>query len=1659
MKVTRHIAWRLAASCAFATIIISGCKDTAKDFEGIAISNPAQPEMRLATKGEDGFAFKIAPVAGIEAKTHIVDVPWKKGTSAVEATWTTPDGTVIRTETYELPDYDSFKELEETRRRQIRIPFEMPFDGKATVVVDTPEGVRVRNVVQGMPFAKGRQEVVWDGYREDGVLALPGDYRVRIAVHPGLSYDYLGYCACGGEPDQWIPWGPNHTVFQAGLSRGDRNAFSTYFTEGGHSTVVLDSNGRFLHGWSDHWDGANDSLFLVDGAGDHFYSVRGKRDGDRMEFLGYRWDSSARVEIRVKTEFPPTFPVGAARIGPTLFVANSVGGTLDAYDINEGDRWIEIGASQTPRRKLGVVGPICAIGGEIVEAPSANVAQMATDGKLLYCCERGSDVVHVYDPATRQEVRTIGEAGRFGYGPWNADRMLSPTSATPDGRGNLWLTEARYSPKRVSRWDLATGKCTYEKFGPPTYGYPGMGFDPENPTRWMAYHTRWTLDDANGIDAPAAIVLPTDFALWGHARQTDDPSQNPEPGAGEKVVDPIPSEHLRYVFLHRAGRTFCWGESGASTLFEVKEDRFHPIAMVSQVHRYLFCTNLREHAPEALKAAYSAAHPDIPADQLDNRMWNDMSMLFWLDRDRNGAMDADEFEFGPNRNGVEYWGFHVEGLDFRMPVQIDGENFLLPFDAGDLAGDSLPAYSLAGALERRIPLKGELPVGDRSLECQAFADRFGRTIGLTQTPFMTGIDPDGTLRWSMFNPWPGVHGAQAASLPKTGELQGLLFSLGEVPYSETADVFATVNDHGRIFFITTDGMYLDELFSDCRISARNDESLVGGEAFGGVFAYDAVNRQAILQAGGYRRYRIKGLDQVREIHSELKVTPEQVVAAEANPPASASAALPPVADAPCEISWEPPQGRIHVRIAKTNDALVLEYRVPDSSPWTNFGTDRFLMFKTGDGIDFQHLDSNGLPVRIFASPKAGAPAETQVMKVRHKVPESERAGAQPHGFSSPWRTHTAADVTFPDDIQVEVRAENWGTVAKLSIPLRHFGIALPDPLTADFGVIYGDRDGRINLSRPYWANKQTGLVNDVPGEIIPQPEKWGTVRFGANAVAAAEESGQAGEEQNRRIALDGHDSLKIVDLGALVNPGGIVAVNDGGNECGPAWDDKRQLLFASQGAGRVVAMRLDGRRVATYALPGARHFGRFDVMALAESGDLFVLAGGDGAKGTVYRIPADSPDGAEAQAVATDVAAMTPKVHDGGIALVRADPVIKLLDVATLQESQYADASATDKWPGHDRGDYWHYPCMVDWLPDGTFAIVIRHHPLFKFVNGQAQLPGIDLFGSREVVIEKGFVCGDNFWMTCNNTLKRYDARTLAAAPGVISGGASGYFLGGVGKEYHEVDARGICEIGDNLLAVLSRGNSAIYIYKYDPAAGKATPVRRLGGIHDPMTLSMDSDGYILCDNVIWHFDQGPLDVPFDSAYRMNARASAILPNGNAVLITDAHGQRMEFRHGRLRDGMRIDYNNDCVPYLRDELQPPGHGQRWTPSPWRCEVAPHPSIDNAWEITAYHHDGVRRVYAVNREGHPIKDGAYRRIDGGDAPDERFAEVRDGGLIARIDRDAGTLDICRDTGRNGPQRFIARFDGLEAPTKLAMSNGRIVVFESAAQRLRRFRIEL
>ena len=1494
---------------------------------------------------------------------------------------------------------------------RIVIPVETKEAGKLTVAIDAPDGSRVRNLVSGLAYPAGRHEIVWDGYAEDRTPVVPGDYVARVATHPGLVADYQGYFANGGEKDTWIPWGPNHRPFRQLLARDGRVAALAYFTEGGFSTSVFDAKtGAFQRGFYDRDWLAADALFAVDGATNRFYGVRCNAKERRLVVFAHSWDETPRARVSL-VGAPPTLLRGAARVGGTLYAVNAVSNTLDVYSFVEKPGVTEIAYQAS--RPLGdfALSPLFATDSGLVRSPATNVLQYVADGARIYAVLEGSHQIHVYDRRTRRELTRLGKPGGFRLGPWEADRLVRPTGVALDSDGFLWVAENRECPKRLSRWDVKTGHCVYEKFGPGFYGFPGYGLDPQNPTRWMAHDTLWEYDAAKGVDRPVACVLPNDADA---AAQGD---------------NPIPSRFIRYTWVHRGGRTFVIGQGHVTVVFEF----------------------LGEGRPLVPRTFLSAK---------DHR-----SLMTWSDRNGDGRVSEDELEILQDVVGpVDYWGCWPQELDFVLPVvDKDGRRWALDMAAGDLTEDgAMPAWSAARAWAAKRPLAGRIPADAGGFACESAADRLGNLVTVTQSPYMLGVErATGAVRWSFYNPYTKVHGSQKAPLPTPGELQGVLFNLGAVPYSATADLFAIANNYGRVFLMTSDGFFLDEVFTDVRVSARNDETCINGEPFGGMFAWDAVNRRAVLQAGGSRLYSLRNLDRVKETRVPFQATAAQLAAAHATPMKPRAGeerkAAPPSARLPSTLAWRTTDRGIRVEAKPLADALELTWRVEDPSPWTNNGDDPLLAFKTGDCVDFQFLDASGDPVRLLLSPKKGDANGVQAVLYRHNAKGTKR------DFASPWRTHTVGDVSFPADVAATVRREARAYVVTAKVPFALFDAASrpdaprrdwrADGLRADVGVIYGDADGRIDMLRTYWADKETGLVNDVPGEIIPKPAAWGALRFRAA----------------KQVAWTCPKGATLVDAGVLVNAGGLIEIPSGemcnlGGAAGPVWDARRKLLYQSSGARRVTAMRLDGTRVATYSLKGGSAFTERDTLAIdPKTGDVYALTGGrcltygwrrDGAGG-VFRIAAGAPDGAEATRVATGCLAISASVRDGRLALVRRNAAggglaVSLLDVRAGTETPLASLVA----PGAE------HVAMADWLPDGRFALIVGDGALYVCEKGAFGAPR-KLFGEREMRVWTARVLDDGgIWGVVGDTVKRLDAATFAPKPGVVMGGASGWFIGNVVSR-PEICATGVCRVGERLYAVGSRENAAVYLCEWDAARGTLEPVRRLGGVTDPAHLVVDPDGFVMCDNVVWPFDAKPLEAPLASYPRLPERATAVLPNGVTVHVRDTHHVGNPFVWSRYLRGEAVGSSREgdrTVPRDASEgsYRRPDGGPNWAERPAFTRLVAADDEKGRWELQAVHTNGLVRAYRVNAEGMPWTAKAKYRAFTEPPPDLSRRVARDGDALVETDAAAGTLTLWR-VAADGARTKLGVVTGLARPTLVAISRGRVVVYESAAQRLRRYRV--
>jgi hypothetical protein len=500
--------------------------------------------------------------------------------------------------------------------------------------------------------------------------------------------------------------------------------------------------------------------------------------------------------------------------------------------------------------------------------------------------------------------------------------------------------------------------------------------------------------------------------------------------------------------------------------------------------------------------------------------------VLWVDKNGDDLGQPDEFEVLPSGDSFAGgWGAENPTLDLNLPATIGGREVLVRLKADGFLPSGAPNYSLAKATAAAVPVEDGATASGAVLQ-----DRFGREIFIgkanaAQAP-MIGAGPDGKTQWTFPNHFIDVHGSHDAPLPKRGAMQGALFFLGAAPLDDQAEVFVINGNHGRFFAVTSDGLYLDEMFKDVRVSQEPDAYLVGGESFGGCFGR-GEDGHYYLQSGysGYGIFRVDGLDRVRRSQGTLTVSAAQATAAQALHESREAAreevrqafvieapAVPPLpADGAqwpggTAVQWGDaalPFPFVQARAARQGASLRLFYHVKDPSPWTNQGTDWTQLFKTGDAVDFQFsCDPAAPPGR--AAPVPGdkrlliAPFQGRNIAVLYSFRET--GAPAPVNFSSPSRTERIDRVTELKDAEVSVRkGDNWYEVT-VTVPLAELGLPAAGQVGAlrgDFGTIYGDRTGAIDVLRSYWANQATGLVNDLPGEAAVTPRLWGALQFNA----------------------------------------------------------------------------------------------------------------------------------------------------------------------------------------------------------------------------------------------------------------------------------------------------------------------------------------------------------------------------------------------------------------------------------------------------------------------------------------------------------------------------------------------------------------------------------
>jgi hypothetical protein len=1056
---------------------------------------------------------------GADAKTYPIhryaDL-LKEGTSSREFFWTAENAwgpvTLEPTGPVKLPAPDYTAQLGAYLQKTdgpMALKYTMPFDGFATLVIEDAQGRRVKNLIGMAPRSKGKQVDYWDGTDESGKLVAPGTYRWRGLVHQGIDPVYAATYGNPGTPpwdtgDGRGAWMSDHKPPNTVAAGGDYVVLGADESEAGWGLICVDRQGKKQ--WGER----------------KFHGLAALAADDRYVY-GFMapWGNPAppptlgRLELRTGKYAPfactpepqllvpvlkpgekcwvPSIAVGKDRIAVALSELNLVrffdkttaavlgeltvphpgalaydaAGTLFLYSDNS----IVKVAGDTPV--------------PVVTGLPHWAADLAVDAAgRLFVADAEAHQVCVYG-ANGTLLRTIGTAGgRPLFGKWDPNGMRNPRGLDIDSQGRLWVAENDGSPKRVSVWNV-DGALLTDFIGPTGYGGTGASADPDDKTRVFGSGCAFTLDYAANR-ATVTTAFRTDVGgMW-------------------MKID---------------GRAYLVAKNGA--LYLRDGDRLRLVAQIGT-------TLVKDMADEVKQFG-------LPAAPKGTHGYASMSYV-WSDRNDDGAVQPDEVACGSPWTGWPVLKYPIGLSGYFGSFWLDERG-----NAWGIASESHGAIGGRGPFITKLPITGWSPGGaplwDIAGQQVISQAKIGGTYFLPSEGKMiagipiTCVGEDGAVQWTYKDNWQGVHGSHNAPIPERDDL--LIGTLGCIGRASTkvGTVFAMHSNMGRLYLMTTDGLFVAGVFQDNRLGAEpwpNSPTpgaplggvTMGSEWFGGHFFKSNPTNEYYLIAGftAYNLIKLNGFDSLTALPATpLKVTAADITAAEklmqarlarSNAPATLTIAAlpaPPVIDGKLAeyakeafVEWSAGPYRLRGAVACDAQKLYLAYDVNgDTNPMVNGGKDVNGLFTTGDSVDLQlgtdpgakpgRADAAKGDLRLLISVFNNQPV---AVLYRWKVDGPKT----PITFTCPWRSHTVDSVQVLADVQVTITRRQQGYTVEAAVLLATLGFT-PQPGKAyklDLGVIFSDAKGDNRAARVYWANKATGLTADVPGEIMATPHLWGT---------------------------------------------------------------------------------------------------------------------------------------------------------------------------------------------------------------------------------------------------------------------------------------------------------------------------------------------------------------------------------------------------------------------------------------------------------------------------------------------------------------------------------------------------------------------------------------
>ncbi len=1006
-----------------------------------------------------------------------------------------------------------------------RIDLDLAEDGYVSLNIKNAEGQVVRHLLTANFLTKGKQEILWDGlttmsHMQPGEVVPAGDYSWEAIYHTGIGMRLVGWAHNAGKAPFDSPGG-NWGGDMAPPISVAADAASVYlgwaFAEAGKAVVCTDFDGNVK--WRHSRGGFGGAVLLAAADGVVYVYDQGqgnvvyRLDAARGEYSNWQGSEDAALALtpilgeakNPESTMEPT-ATGMAATQGKLFLSYGgkqnwkgeiqiSGDTLFVLDGKTGQLLQRVSVADPQDLKLGADGKLYLLDGAgnvaTVDPQTGALAQVVKgvanarsvtadqDGNIYVGVGDPDNQVKVFDP-TGKPLRAVGKAGgRPLLGLWDASGMRFVAGIQVDVRGKLWVMEYDGAPRRISRWDAATGAFTKEFFGPTTYGAGGGAISPDDPLTMVGAGSEWRLDEQTGRASCVGVFHRGEMhnARFGHGPQG---RLYVAVGGGWPEFKPV------YIY-----------ERLGAGQYKVRA-RFDALLEAGKLAGYRIWSDANDDQQE---------QPDeVREYKLDLGMW----ISNW---------------YKPMTQSMIFYGG-----DYRIAPT-------------GWTACGAPLYDGAQAKRLPAPdeTQGRRGVGMGC--SRSFGSEDGRLVlyngayGAQHGDFPCYDIETGKLLWNYPNNYVGVHGGHRAPPPQTGMIRAAYDILGTGKLPEPiGDIFVIATDKGEWHILTGEGFYLTRLFEADVLKIRWPDPAVpgaimdtvppgmGAEDFGGSMIV-GTDGQLYVQHGktAFINSRVVGLDSVRQLPGG-KLTVAQGDLAQANAfrdkLLQASVGTKMVTAKRRSVTFtgdlrkdfdtqEPlafqktPADRIEAAIAWDDANLYLGWQVNDATPWVNGASDPAQMYAMGDTVDFQlgtdpqadpKRDKPGLgDLRLSIGNLDGKPTA-----VIYRPVATEKAPKR--FYSGVWRDGVEYDsVLTLADAKIEVKVNPAGKryTVQAAIPLAALGLkpAVGLTLSGDFGATFGDAAGNNTVLRSHWNNQATGIVADEVDELRLDPANWGRISF------------------------------------------------------------------------------------------------------------------------------------------------------------------------------------------------------------------------------------------------------------------------------------------------------------------------------------------------------------------------------------------------------------------------------------------------------------------------------------------------------------------------------------------------------------------------------------